>query len=225
MDADCYIVVDVLRATTTIATLFAGGMESLLVAGDIELARDWAKSDGRLLFGEVGGLRPEGFDFGNSPVEASRAAVVGRHGVLFTTNGTAALCGLADRGNVAAGALANVTAVAQFASRFDRVVVACAGNANGEVFSEEDYAAARAIAARIAELDPGRQPPDPTFGASGLDASAVISNAPHAELLRKLGLAEDIEFCVGRDTSLAVPAVVESGDGWALLRDASKPRS
>ena len=59
--ADCYIVVDVLRATTTIATLFAAGMESLLVAGEIDFARERAAAEGRLLFGEVHGLRRRSF--------------------------------------------------------------------------------------------------------------------------------------------------------------------
>ncbi len=220
MDADCYIVVDVLRATTTIATLFGGGMESLLVAGDIELARVRAPQDGRLLFGEVGGLKPTGFDFGNSPVEASQAAVAGRDGVLFTTNGTAALCGLAGRGTVLAGALANITALAGFAARFERIVVVCAGNAKGTLFSEEDFAAAGAIAARLAALDPTRELGNGGQRASATDPVAEISNAPHADLLRNLGLAADVEFCVRYDTSGSVPLVVERGEDWARLRDA-----
>ena len=100
MPSEAYIVVDVLRATTTIATLFAGGMTSLIAAGRQELARHLAAAEGRLLMGEVGGLPPAGFDFGNSPVEAAAAPVAGRGGVLFTTNGTAALCLLAGGGHI-----------------------------------------------------------------------------------------------------------------------------
>ena len=221
MPADCFVVVDVLRATTTIATLFAAGMESLLVAGDIELARTRARTEGRLLFGEVHGLRPEGFDFGNSPVEAATAPAAGHGGVLFTTNGTAALCGLCDHGTVVAGALANVRAVAGFTRQFERVVVVCAGNAKGSVFSEEDFAAAGVIAAAVAALGADREVGAQARAAMMLEASREIANATHAGLLRDLGLGADVDFCLRRDTSRAVPVVVESGEGWALLRDAA----
>src|SRR5688500_18674541 len=91
IEADCYVVVDALRATTTAATLFARGLRDLVAVDSIEMARDLARRDGRMLFGEVDGHPPAGFDFGNSPVEASTARVEGRGAVLFTTNGTAAL--------------------------------------------------------------------------------------------------------------------------------------
>src|SRR5688572_14582039 len=93
IEADCYVVVDLLRATTTIAALFDARLRDLVVTGDIETAREVARRDGRLLFGEVGGLPPEGFDFGNSPLEVMAADLAGKDGVLFTTNGTLALCG------------------------------------------------------------------------------------------------------------------------------------
>ncbi len=221
MPADCFVVVDVLRATTTIATLFAAGMESLLVAGDIDLARARAGTEGRLLFGEVHGLRPEGFDFGNSPVEAATAPAAGREGVLFTTNGTAALCGLCDHGTVVAGALANLRAVATFAGQFERVLVVCAGNGKGTEFSGEDFAASGAIAAAVAALDPDCTVSELAQLAMTLDIAGEIAGAPHAALLTKLGLAADVDFCLRRDTSRAVPVVVESGEGWALLRDSA----
>ncbi|MEP7215630.1 MAG: 2-phosphosulfolactate phosphatase [Anaerolineaceae bacterium] len=222
MTADCYIVVDVLRATTTIATLFAAGMESLLVAGSIELARERAGVEGRLLFGEVQGLRPEGFDFGNSPMEAARANVAGRGGVQFTTNGTAALCGLAGRGTVVSGAVANLSVVAAFARQFGRIMVVCAGNVQGTVFSEEDFAAAGAIVRQLAALQPTAALGEQALAASALDAAEEISRAPHADLLRNLGLGSDVEFCARADSSQAVPVVVEFGDGWALLRDSAR---
>ncbi|MFN8506617.1 MAG: 2-phosphosulfolactate phosphatase [Dehalococcoidia bacterium] len=150
-----YIVVDVLRATTTIATLFARGMTSLVAAGRIELARELAASEHRLLMGEVHGLPPEGFDFGNSPVEAAAAPVAGRGGVLFTTNGTAALCLLAGRGAVFAGAAANATALAAYvAARYASATVVCAGNGAGARFSLEDFAAAGMIAGALSDAAP-----------------------------------------------------------------------
>src|SRR5688572_25698928 len=85
MTAEAFVVVDVLRATTTIATLFGRGLSDLVVVDDIEAAQEFAVRENRLLFGEVGGLRPDGFDYGNSPVEAQSAEVFDGSAVLFTT--------------------------------------------------------------------------------------------------------------------------------------------
>ena len=221
-EADCYLVVDVLRATTTIATLFAQGLGSLLAVSDIDLARERAAADGRLLFGEVGGLPPVGFDHGNSPVEAAAAAVRGRDAVLFTTNGTAALCSLPPGAAVITGALANATAAANFAARYDRVVAVCSGNAAGTRFSLEDFTAAGVILASLAATEPSAHIGDGARAAIEVAAQSFdISRAQHAAYLRSLGLGSDVDFAAVRDTSAAVPLVVERGECWALLRDAA----
>ncbi len=224
IDADCYVVVDLLRATTTIVTLFERGLDDLVVCDRIKLARDRARDEGRILFGEVGGLPPEGFDHGNSPVEADRLDVAGKRAVLFTTNGTAALCALGGRGMVLAGALANAGAVAEVATGYRRVVVVCAGNAGGTRFSLEDFAAAGAIVDRLARSDS-----PPSLGDAALLARAVsrdndlIATSSHARSLKSLGLAEDVQFAARVDTSQAVPYVAETGPGWARLLDATQP--
>jgi len=214
-----YIVVDVLRATTTIATLFARGMTSLVAAGRIELARELAASEHRLLMGEVHGLPPEGFDFGNSPVEAAAAPVAGRGGVLFTTNGTAALCLLAGRGAVFAGAAANATALAAYvAARYASATVVCAGNGAGARFSLEDFAAAGMIVGALSDAAPGAALGDAAALARHTpDLADLIGLSEHAALVRTLGLGDDVEFCARLDISAAVPMVVACGEGWARM--------
>lgn len=233
MEADCYVVVDLLRATTTIATLFAAGLADLVVTGSMEAARDRAAREGRLLFGEVGGVRPEGFDHGNSPVEAAAAPVAGRGAVLFTTNGTGALCSLAGRGAVVTGAIANASAVARFMTRHARSVVVCAGTDGGTRFALDDFAAAGFIIRQAARLAPGVRLADAAglaMAASGYEdwiapslpqvttwSSTLISGSRHARALVALGFAADIQFAIREDTSAAVPRVVEHGEGWARL--------
>ncbi len=219
MPSEAYIVVDVLRATTTIATLFAGGMTSLIAAGRQELARHLAAAEGRLLMGEVGGLPPAGFDFGNSPVEAAAAPVAGRGGVLFTTNGTAALCLLAGRGAVFAGAAANATALAAYvAGHFRSATIVCAGNAAGARFSLEDFAAGGLLAGALSEAAPGAALGDAAALARHTpDLADLIGLSDHAAIVRGLGLAHDIDFASRLDTSAAVPMVVACGDGWARI--------
>jgi 2-phosphosulfolactate phosphatase len=234
IEADCYVVVDVLRATTTIATLLAAGATSVVAADREALARSMAAERGALLFGEAGGLPPPGFDGGNSPLEAREAAVAGRDVVLFTTNGTRALTGLAARGTVLAGALANATTVARAASAFERVCVVCAGEARGRRFALEDFAAAAVILRRILAAASSTEPGDAAGLAietaryddwlrSGLPQQTVasarlIAGSEHARALAELGLSADVQFSSLEDTTQAVPAVTEWGEGWARLR-------
>lgn len=235
MEADAFLVVDVLRATTTIATLFEGRLADLLVVDTIEAARERARAEGRILFGEVGGLPPEGFDYGNSPAEAATLDLTGKRAALFTTNGTRALCGSAGRGAVASAAFANAAATARWAAGYERVVAVCAGNAGGRRFALEDFAAAARLVQLISRESPGLEIGD----AAGLAATAsgyedwiapglpqrtdrsarLVAGASHARGLKKLGLDADIAFAAREDTSAAVPQVVEHGEGWALLRD------
>lgn len=219
--ADCYVVIDGLRATTTIATLFTRGLHTLTVVDTLDAGRA-PRGDGVLLFGEQGGIKPEGFDYGNSPVEAARLELAGRSAALVTSNGTVALCAVARLGITVAGSLANLSAVASFAGVHERVVVVCAGNDGARRFSLEDFTMAAALVQRIAEprehwafgdgarlaLEVGS--PDTLVGAS-----------THASLTRSLGFQADVEFASQSDTSAAVPLVTSFGDGWAVLENRS----
>ncbi len=219
--ADAYIVIDTLRATTTIATLFARGLRRLRVVTDLEAAFAAKADSGALLFGEVGGLPPEGFDYGNSPVEAETLGVEGREAVLMTSNGTKALCAVASLGPTVAASLVNVSEVIKWATESERVAIVCAGNHGALQFSLEDFAVAAAITRGLVERSG-----DVTLGDAARLAMApgepeqLIRVAEHAEVVRKLGLARDVDFAVTRDRAPSLPAVVEFGDGWAVLENA-----
>ena len=222
---DCFVVVDVLRATTTIATLFGRGLRSLLVVEDLEVARERGRSEGRLLLGEVGGLRPHGFDYGNSPAEVAPGSFAGQDAVLFTTNGTRALCALAPRGNVFAGAIANCSAIARAARGSDHVVVACAGQAAGLRFGQDDFFAAGVIASRIVQLTPGAETGDATKLAMELAASpervrSGLRDSEHGQITAALGFGADVAFALEADSSAVAPRVTRWGPGWALLEPA-----
>jgi 2-phosphosulfolactate phosphatase len=240
IESDCYVVIDVLRATTTIATLFERGISDLIAVNDVARAKEVAERDGRLLLGEINGLAPEGFDYGNSPVDASRIEGGDRGAVLFTTNGTAALCSLAGRADVVAGALANAQAVADFVQHYDRVVLVCAGIAGGNRFGLDDFAAAGVLVERIRQRSPGCEPGDaaalaltatgyerwrgPDLPSGGSVTERLIAGSEHGQITASIGLGADIEFSVRADTSRAVPMVTGCGDGWAMLVDATKIR-
>lgn len=220
--ADCHVVVDVLRATTTMATLFERGLERLLAVDDIEVARARASEGKRVLLGEVGGLTPEGFDYGNSPLEVERESFAGREAVHFTTNGTRALCALAGRGAVFAGAIANCGAIAEAVRGFDHVVITCAGQAAGQRFGQDDFFAAGVIVARLMALEPSARAGDAARLAMDLASdpqrlAAGLRDSEHAQLMYRVGVGEDIEFALRADTSAVAPRVIDSGSGWAAL--------
>ena len=235
MEADAFLVVDTLRATTTIAAMFGAGLDDLLVLDRVETARERARADGRILFGEVGGLPPDGFDHGNSPAEAAGLPLRGKRAALVTTNGTRALCAVAGRGETAAAAFANASAAARWAAGFGRVAIVCAGEAGGARFALEDYAAAARLVQLIARASPGAALDDAAglaseatgyedWIASGLPqrtarGARLVAGAAHARALRALGLDADIAHAAREDTSEAVPRVVAHSEGWALLRD------
>jgi len=222
MEADCYVVIDALRATTTAATLFGRGLSDLVAVDSLQMARDLAERDDRLLFGEVEGLPPEGFDYGNSPVEASTAPVQGRGAILFTTNGTKALCALAAKGAaVLTGALTNAGAVVSAMAQADDVILVCAGNNGGRRFAIEDYLCAGRIAALARAAYPAVALGDAArlgiAAADSADFQKSFAESRHGLLTARRGFAADIEYAARTDVSTAVPVALEYGKGWARL--------
>jgi 2-phosphosulfolactate phosphatase len=143
------VVIDVLRASTTIVTALASGAAAVVPLADVDAARRRAAALGgaAILGGERGGRPIAGFDLGNSPAEYRAARVAGRIVVITTTNGTAALDACRGAREVLVGAIVNRTAVAAAARRFAvggaAVHLVCAGT-DGRV-TEEDVLAAGAI--------------------------------------------------------------------------------
>src|SRR5437773_8440893 len=112
------IVVDVLRASSSIVTLLECGARPVVAAGSIEEARSLhQRLPSYLLCGERGGLPPVGFDYGNSPAEFSRLELEGKSAILATSNGTRLLAMLAGAPAVLVGCLLNRTAVTEVATQ------------------------------------------------------------------------------------------------------------
>ena len=108
------VVIDVIRASTTITTALAEGAASVVPVATVDAARGRRQQLGgnTLLGGERGGVRIEGFDLGNSPREYTRQRVGGHDIVFTTTNGTAALAACDGAAVILIGSLVNRTAVA-----------------------------------------------------------------------------------------------------------------
>jgi 2-phosphosulfolactate phosphatase len=201
------VVIDVLRATSTISQAFAAGFERVVCVGEVEEARALA-GEGVALGGERHNVRPEGFDYGNSPREFAEGAATHTTLVLTTTNGTRLLLAAAANCDVViAGSLLNFDAVvnAVEASGASEVALLCAG-VEGR-FALDDAYVAGVLAGAI-----GGEPDDSALAAirfAGTFASDEegIGGGVSAENIRRVGLDEDIPWCARRGLLDVVPRV------------------
>src|SRR5690349_22575402 len=113
LDRTVCIVLDVLRASSTMLAMFEAGAGELLLAASPEAALAVAETDRAAYWvcGERHGLKVEGFDFGNSPIEFVDAALAERQVVYVTSNGTSALAAVKDAPVVLVGSPRNEVAV------------------------------------------------------------------------------------------------------------------
>ncbi len=141
------VVIDVLRATTTICHALVAGAKQIIPREDIAQARATAEkfdSGEVLLGGEREGIRIDGFDLGNSPRDYRAETVGGKTIVFTTTNGTRAIARAVQAEAILIGALNNVAAIAKYLESAQHVSILCAGT-QGNI-SAEDVFAAGAIA-------------------------------------------------------------------------------
>ena len=148
------VVIDVLRASTTIIVALANGAARVIPCGHVETAQRLAADDktgNTLSGGERGGVKIEGFDLDNSPASYTPERVVGKTIAFTTTNGTAALLRTEEASRVLIGALVNRQAVVEALHADGRSVhLVCAGT-DGRLTSE-DLLAAGAIAAGLSRF-------------------------------------------------------------------------
>jgi 2-phosphosulfolactate phosphatase len=194
------IVVDVLRATSTIAQALAAGYERVLCAAEVDEARRLRETiAGSLVGGERDARRIEGFDVGASPREflEPRAATL----ILSTTNGTrAVLAAAAQADEVVLGSLLNLEAVTGYAvKRGGDVAVVCAGFK--DAFALDDaYCAGRIVALIEAERS------DAALAAELLAGSFPTAlQGLNARTYGPPGLEEDIAFCARESVLDVVP--------------------
>lgn len=198
------VVIDVLRATTTIITAFINGCPEVLPvelpAEAIELARKFGR-DSHLVGGERKGLKVEGFDLGNSPLEYAPEAVAGRKVILCTTNGTGTIKKAAGSGArpILLAAFNNAPAVtANLLAAGAPATLICSGRTGA--FALEDALCAGCIAAEILRAD-GWTGTDAAraaavlweeFGRAKLPAS--LASTDHGRYLISLDFEADLEL-------------------------------
>lgn len=220
------VVIDLLRASTTITTALAVGAESVVPCATVDAARHLATQladKDIMLGGERQGTMIAGFDLDNSPTTYTAERIAGRTIIFTTTNGTAAIDAVAAAERIVIGCFANLNALLDVLIRDGRPVrLICAGT-NGEV-TVEDALCAGAIAAAL-WVQHGRPEikDDQTTLAMALWESAgkdaekflrALRNSYGGRNLSQLGLDSDIVIASHWDTHPIVPEL--SADNHTL---------
>ena len=202
------VVIDVLRASSSVVQALAGGYERVLCCESIERAEQLRGPD-RVLAGERDCLPPPGFDLGNSP--SGFATPLAREVVLATTNGAPTLVAAANAAErVVVAAMSNLQAVVAAVGDAD-VQLVCAGT-DGRPGLDDTY-----VAGRIAELLKG----DRTDGALMAQSLVALYATPLAALeasqaarnLLAVDLDSDVEACAQDSVFDIAPVVTRVGDG------------
>ena len=195
------VVVDVLRATSTIAQALASGYQRVLCCAELEEARALrAEIPDSLVGGERKAVQIEGFDVGASPREFLEAKAETL--ILSTTNGTSAILETAQRcPAVVLGSLLNLDAVARAAADHDTVVV-CAGF-QGAFALDDAY-----CAGRIAQLVDGERSDAAIASELVAQAFPTALEALRARTYGPPGLEDDIAFCARENVLDIVPRFV-----------------
>jgi 2-phosphosulfolactate phosphatase len=204
------VVIDVLRATTTIAAALASGALGVRPEGSLDAATAAARSTGALLGGEREGLPPRGFDLGNSPAAYTAERCRGRDVVLSTTNGTQASLAAAGCRSLRAGCLVNAEATcrALVAGGATDVLLLCAGTRTR--VAADDAAAAGCMAGSLllmaaAELTDAARLAVALFDAWKHDLPGLLRRCESGQRLLRIDLAGDIADCARVD---ALPVAV-----------------
>lgn len=212
------IILDVLRATTTITTALAHGAKEIIPTESISTAVRVAKgSKNSLLCGERNGKIVDGFNLGNSPFEYSPEAVKDKSLIFSTTNGTTAIIKSKFAKNCILCSFINISAIVEFVNNIDEdFTIICSGKLND--FCLEDVVCAGLL---LNKLSAGRtiNMKDSEIAALNLcNDLAMLLNVPsqdkilkmfqlseHGKYLSTIGFDKDLEFCSKIDSYPFIP--------------------
>ncbi len=220
---DAAVVIDVLRATTTIAWALHNGAEAVQTFADLDDLRSsaskWNPSK-RLLIGERGGQKLKGFDLGNSPVAVVPELVRGKRLFMSTTNGTKSLQRVREAPMLLTLSLPNRSAIAKRLLREKPTNIWILGSGWEGSYSLEDSLAAGALAAFLLNEANGLVSlvNDEITAAFSLwnqwkhDPEACLREATHGKRLVGIGDHDaDFKCCADLDSLSVVPSQKEPG--------------
>jgi 2-phosphosulfolactate phosphatase len=211
------VIIDVFRATSTIATaLYNGAARVIPVSGVEECKRLGNELAGAITAGEREGKVIEGLQYGNSPAEYPREFIKGKTLVITTTNGTRLLHLALSKGcsEVITGSFPNLSAVCKhLVHRNKNVVLGCSGWK--DMFNLEDTLFAGAVISRIKENftlhDDSSLMAEEMYKLHQQDLYGFLQQSTHWHRLAAYGLQNDLKYCVSTDVANVLP-VYKNGE-------------
>jgi len=206
------VIIDVLRATSTIATALYNGAKYVIPVDNVAKCIELGKQINCISAGERDGKIAEGLQHGNSPFEYSKAFIEGKILVLTTTNGTKLLQLALDKGaqHIVTGAFSNLSAVSDYLMAQDQpVILACA--AWKDKVNIEDLLFAGAVINRVKNKFSTNCDSSGIAEAIWLEAREDLygfmkeRRASHFLRLTKFGLENDIRYCMTPDLANILP--------------------
>ncbi len=207
------VVIDVLRATSTIVTALNNGAKEIIPVASIEFA---VKVSGgmfgghTLLGGERNTKKIEGFALGNSPFEYIKEVVDGKSIVFYTTNGTKSIAKAKYSDSLITCSFLNIGAVTKYVlSTGNDIEIVCAGRNN--YFSIEDSICAGMLISEIKKssgnvlLNDSGMAAFTLFEKYGDNLSEVLKNSDHGKILIDNGFEKDIDYCCQKNLFDIIP--------------------
>ena len=208
------VVIDVLRATSSMCVAFEYGAEKIIPVAEIEEARQYRKK-GFVIAAERNGEMIDGFDFGNSPFDFMGDAVKGKSIAITTTNGTQAIQVSKNAKQVVIGSFLNLDVLCDWLKRQEgNVICLCSGWKNR--FNLEDTLLAGAITHQLRSSGSHITSCDSAIAAEHLyllakdDLYKFLENSSHRNRLKKLNIGRDIEYCLTPNQTSVIP-VLQNG--------------
>lgn len=206
------VIIDVLRATSTIATALYNGAKAVIPVDSVSRCIEISKQIHGITAGERDGKIAEGLEYGNSPFEYPRSFVEGRTLVLTTTNGTKLLHMALDKGakEIVTGSFPNLSAICDFLSAQNQhVILGCA--AWKDKVNIEDMLFAGAVISKVKDRfsincdSSGIS--ETVYEAAKPDLYEFMKekNASHYQRLTNYGLEKDIRYCLTPDQANILP--------------------
>ncbi|MGM0545582.1 MAG: 2-phosphosulfolactate phosphatase [Bacteroidota bacterium] len=211
------VIIDVLRASSTMITALENGAKGVIAVGDMDDASKISHNlDAKsfLMSGEKDGVTIEGYDLGNSPLEHTGEVVKGKTIILNTTNGTKAIkrCSLAEQ--IIVGSFLNLNAIVDYLKEHgNEVLLVCAGW-RGRLSLEDMLCAGNIIyelcgGELTAEARDGAKVAFGLYEKFGDDIENSIKSSNYAVRLKDIVSEDDLLYCCQRSITQILPALNE----------------
>ena len=206
------VVIDILRATTTMCVAFDHGAELMVPVEHIDECRQY-KDQGFLIAGERSGEQIAGFDFGNSPFSYTPEAVKGKKISITTTNGTRAIKAAQVRNakEIVVGSFANISLLSRWLiNQNEHVCLICAGWRDHVTLEDTIFAGAlaRRLRPHFKRFQDTALVAETLFQSANIRKRYFFRHSSHYNRLIHLNLQEEVKYAMRRDTHPVIPMMV-----------------